>query len=145
MIPTITNEKSCGAILYCRDAGVRYLLIRQCNESTYYGFPKGHVIGAETERETALREIGEEVGVQPVLDATFRRVTSYPLPQKPGVTKTVVYFLGRFDPDELITIQPEEVCDCVLLPYEEAYPLLRDDMRVILHDADELLAKSEEL
>ena len=131
-------EYSCGAVLYCRDddGDVRYLLIRQCNETVYYGFPKGHIESGETELAAAQREIGEEVGLTPIFDSGFRQVIRYPLPRKPGFTKQVVFFLARFDADSPVTIQPEEVCDCVLLPYQQAMPLLRPNTQDVLRAAN---------
>ncbi len=57
------TEKSCGAIVFTRKNGeIHYCVIRQTNGD--YGFPKGHMEPEETEQETALREIFEEVGLK---------------------------------------------------------------------------------
>ena len=62
----MTVEKSCGAVVFTREGGeVRYVIIQSLEG--YYGFPKGHMEGSETEQETALREIREEVGLTPRL------------------------------------------------------------------------------
>ena len=134
-------EKSCGAILYCydEDGALRYLLIRQCNEPLFYGFPKGHVEGEETELQTAKREIDEEVGLSPQFHPDFREENRYPLPNKPGVTKISVYYLASFDASEPVATQPEEVSDCVLLPYQDAMAKLRSDMQVILSKANQYI------
>ena len=53
-------EKSCGFVVYKEtDAGRQYLIIQVSHGE--YGFPKGHMEAGETERETALREIREDV------------------------------------------------------------------------------------
>ena len=56
----MNKEKSCGAVIFRRDKELQVLIIRQ-NEG-HWCFPKGHVEGDETERETALREVKEETG-----------------------------------------------------------------------------------
>lgn len=128
------KEYSCGAVLYCRDEEdeVRYLLIRQCRDAVYYGFPKGHIEAGESELAAARREIGEEVGLAPTFEDGFRQVIEYSLPQKPGVTKQVVFFLAHFDIDDPVTIQPEEISDCVLVPYGRAMELLRPNTQRVL-------------
>lgn len=56
-------EKSCGAVIYVEAEGARkYVIIR--SPEGYYGFPKGHMEPGETEEQTALREIFEEVGLR---------------------------------------------------------------------------------
>jgi bis(5'-nucleosidyl)-tetraphosphatase len=53
--------KNLGAIVYTRINNViKYVLVQQLEG--FYGFPKGHIEQNETEVETALREIYEEVG-----------------------------------------------------------------------------------
>ena len=86
------HEKSCGAIVYRRYHGnVQLLLIKHIN-SDHWSFPKGHVEGAETEPETARREIKEETGLDVYLDETFRETVIYT--PKRDTVKIVVYFLA---------------------------------------------------
>lgn len=69
-------EKSCGAVLYTEDEGVRkYILIT--NISGHIGFPKGHIEYGETEKQTALREIYEETGVHTEIIDGFREFYNY--------------------------------------------------------------------
>lgn len=118
-------EKSCGAILFTRDSGERrYVLIR--NIGGFYGFPKGHMETGETEKETALREIYEEVGIRPQLISGFREVDEHPIPNAPGVIKQVVYFLGEYSCQE-IRYQKEELMGAYLLPFDEAFARLQFD------------------
>lgn len=131
-------EKSCGAVVFTRDrGGIRYLLIHQT--AGHWGFPKGHMEAGETEQETALREIFEETGLHVTLLDGFRTCTRYPLPRKPGVTKTVVYFLAEFA-DQKVHVQQTEVQNARLLPYAEAIKVLQhEDSRHILTQADNYL------
>lgn len=112
------TEKSCGGVVFTREDGrVRYCVIRQRNGD--YGFPKGHTEPGETERETALREIREEVGLSVRLLDGFREELYYPLKRRPGYRKHTVYFLGEFA-GETPVCQPEEVTEASLMPYEQA-------------------------
>ena len=52
------KEKSCGCIIIDNN---KVLLVQQNQE--FWGFPKGHVEGDETEEETALREVKEETNL----------------------------------------------------------------------------------
>ena len=114
-------EKSCGAVVFTRLNGdIRYVLAQ--NLEGYYGFPKGHVEAGETETETALREIHEEVGLRPQLIEGFRTEDEHPLPKKPGVIKQVVYFLAEYENQEIF-YQKEELLSAPLVSYEEAMAL----------------------
>lgn len=86
------EEKSCGAVLLRRESkGLEVLLVRHRNGS-HWSFPKGHVEQGEQERQTALREIREETGLEARLLPEFRTQVAYS--PKPGVWKQVVYFAG---------------------------------------------------
>lgn len=114
-------EKSCGAVVFTRvDGEIRYVLAQ--NLEGYYGFPKGHMEAGETEAETALREIREEVGLSPRLIDGFRTCDEHPIPKKPGVIKQVVYFLAEYE-DQEIAFQKEELLSAPLVSYEEAMAL----------------------
>ena len=115
-------EKSCGGVVFTRTGNtVRYLIIRHLGG--HCGFPKGHMEPGESEPETAIREIREETGLTVSLVEGFRAADSYPLPNKPGVCKEVVYFPAEFS-DQTIHTQPEEISEAYLVSYEEALRLL---------------------
>ena len=87
------QEKSCGAVVFTRIHGeIRYLLAQ--SRAGIYGFPKGHVEENETEQETALREIWEEVHIRPSFLDGFRMTEAYPLPKKGNMLKESVDFLA---------------------------------------------------
>ncbi len=133
-------EKSCGAVVFTRVNGqIRYVLAQ--NLEGCYGFPKGHMEADETETETALREIREEVGLRPRLIKGFRTEDEHPLPKKPGVIKKVVYFLAEYE-DQEITCQQEELLSAPLVSYEEAMALFTfESSRRILTEAHTYLNK----
>lgn len=133
-------EKSCGAVVFTRRNGqIRYVLAQ--NLEGYYGFPKGHMEAGETETETALREINEEVGLSPRLIEGFRTCDEHPLPKKPGVMKQVVYFLAEYE-DQEIVFQKEELMSAPLVSYEEAMALfVFESSKRILTEAHAFLNK----
>ena len=127
-------EISCGAVVFTR-AGeeIRYVIIR--STEGWYGFPKGHMEAGEGERETALREIREEVGLNVRLLEGFREVEEHPLPKKPGVMKRVIYFLAEFEGQELIP-QEAEVSSAALMTFDEAMAVFQfENLRGLLRRA----------
>lgn len=125
-------EKSCGAVVFTRKEGIiKYVLVQQLRG--FYGFPKGHVEKNETEKETALREIFEEVHLKPDLIDGFTTCVEYILPNKRNVKKKVVFFLAEYNNQEIIA-QKEELTKAVLVTYDEA-------MNLIYHDSTKRVLK----
>ena len=138
----IQYEKSCGAVVFTRLNGERrYVIIRSLEG--YYGFPKGHMEAGETEEQTALREIWEEVGIRPWLYPEFREEIVYLLPQT-QIRKQVVYFLAEFD-GQTIKPQKEELRSAPLVTFQEAMDLLTHaQAQAILQAANDYLNAREE-
>lgn len=133
----MTYEYSCGAVVFTRINGVpHFVLIRAKGQPEgRHGFPKGHMEPGETEEETALREIYEEVGLRVRLLEGFRAVTEYNLPSLPGIRKRVTFFLAEYENQE-IAVQESEVTSCTLAPWPEALKLTEfEDSRRILTEA----------
>ena len=125
-------EKSCGAVVFTRKEGIiKYVLVQQLRG--FYGFPKGQVEKIETEKETALREIFEEVHLKPDLIDGFTTCVEYILPNKRNVKKKVVFFLAEYNNQEIIA-QKEELTKAVLVTYDEA-------MNLIYHDSTKRVLK----
>ena len=131
-------EKSCGAVIFTRmNNEIKYLLIR--NLAGIYGFPKGHAEQGETEEQTALREVFEEVGLAVKLVSGFRCEDEHPIPQKENTMKQIVYFLGEYSNQEF-TYQKEELTDALLTDYETAMTLFQfDSSKRILTEANNFL------
>ena len=95
-------EKSSGAIIFRREKdSLYYLLLRYQSQAKkgldYWGFPKGHVEGRETEKETAKREIEEETGLKDInfLDG-FRYLINYRFRKEGAVVlKMVSFFIAE--------------------------------------------------
>ena len=140
----MADEKSCGAIVFSNENGVRrYVIIRGTGiYKEYCGFPKGHMEPGETEVETALREVKEETGLDVTLIEGFRTVDEHFLARegRPNDRKTNVYFLAEYSNQE-IKVQESEVSEIVLMDYEEAMKKIQyEESRRELTEAEEWLA-----
>jgi len=134
------KEKSCGAVIYKDEEGVRKYLVLKMRKG-HYSMCKGHVEGDETEKQTALREIGEETNLSVKIDTRFRRVITYS--PYPGCLKDVVYFVAKTDGANMRP-QESEVSACIFLPLDEAQKTLshKSDFKVLLA-ADKYLQRFE--
>ena len=120
-------EYSCGAVTFTRiDGVIHYVLIHQ--KKGWWAFPKGHMEGSESERETALREIWEEVGLRVRILDGFRREETYPIVKKPGKMKHVTYFCAEYEGQEIVA-DPGELLGARLATYEEAMALIEQEPR----------------
>lgn len=134
----LQETKSSGAIVYKIENGeIKYLLIMLIRGN--WGFPKGHFEGEETEKETAVREINEETGLNVIFKKNFRETIQY----FPGqfVFKTVIYFLAEAVNTE-VKIQIDEVQEYKWVTYEEANKLIIYRLqKKILKKANDMLSK----
>lgn len=135
---TLNYEKSCGAVVFTKiDNVIKYLIIQ--NLTGIYGFPKGHVEHNETEEETALREVYEEVGIRVKLIDGFRILDEHVIPQKENTIKRIVYFLGEYSDQEFI-YQKEELSNAVLMDFDTAINLFQfESTKRILKEANDFL------
>lgn len=131
-------EKSCGAVVYTIvNNKIMYLLIQ--NLSGIYGFPKGHMENNETEIETALREVYEEVGIKVELIDGFKTLDEHLIPQRKNTLKKIVYFLGKYENQEIKT-QKEEILNALLVDFETALSLFQfESSKRILKEANDYL------
>ena len=81
----LKKEKSCGCIII---KNKKVLLVYEKNRN-FWGFPKGHMEDGETEIETALREVKEEVGLDVEIDK--ERNVAYLSPNYIYIAKNIVY------------------------------------------------------
>lgn len=130
------KEKSCGAVIYKTENGVRKYLVLKMRRG-HYSMCKGHVEGNETEIQTALREISEETNLTVKIDARFRKVITYS-PYR-GCMKDVVYFVASTD-GKGMRPQESEVSACIFMPLDEAERTIshKSDFSVLL-EADKYL------
>ncbi len=113
-------EKSCGAVVFRDNNGIlEYLCLFQRRSQTY-SVPKGHMAAFETEKETAQREIKEEIGISVDFVQGFRETVQYKLAD--GKLKTVVLFLAECS--ENITTDEKEIEKYEWLSAENAKAIL---------------------
>ena len=131
-------ERSCGAVVFRRAEGrVLYVVVQEMAGA--YSYPKGHMEGNETERETAEREVFEEIGIRPDFIEGFTARDEYELSERPGWRKRVTYFLSELGTQQLRP-RPGEIRQVLEVPFEEALILFRhESSRDILRAADEFI------
>ena len=126
----MADEKSCGAIVFTYENGIRkYLIVRGTGiYQEFCGFPKGHMEEGESEQDTALREVKEETGLDVKLIEGFRQVDEHFLARegRPNDKKTNVYFLAEYHEQEP-KAQESEVSEIVLMSYDDAMRSLQYD------------------
>lgn len=113
------KEKSCGSVVV--DEG-KVLLVH--HNLGHWDFPKGHVEAFETEEETAIREVKEETNIDIEVDSSKKCTITYS--PKEGVTKDVVFFLGR-PLNKDTKPQETEVCEAKFVEIKKAFDLLTYD------------------
>ena len=125
-------EKSCGALVFRQRGDKVELLLLKHRFGGHWSFPKGHVERGETERQTALREVKEETGLDIGLIDGFRQSVSY-FPRH-NIKKQVVYFLGSALPDHVVR-QEEEISEICWVEIGRAYEMVtfKNDKTLINH------------
>ena len=124
-------EKSCGCVI------IKYgkvLLVYEHN-AKIWGLPKGHVEDGETEEETAIREVKEEVGLKSSIIEGYRYTTNYIV--KDNINKDVVYFLAEVNEDMIIP-RPGEIDMAGWFTQKEALKIIEfENIREIINQAFE--------
>lgn len=110
-------EKSCGAVIYRKRAGLNEFLLIKSKDDDYWGFPKGHMEENEDEIETALREVYEETGLNIEIVHGFRVETEFFI--LTDILKKVVFFIG-IPNDVPVKIDTDEVDDYRWMTFEAA-------------------------
>ncbi len=134
-------EKSCGLVVYNRKIQGKIVFLLLHYPEGHWEFPKGHVEVDENEKQTALRELQEETGIEKVhiIDG-FKETMRYRFARKGDIVeKTVTFFLARAD-DAKITLSHEHQA-YKWLPFNEAFQTVTfENARNILKKAKQFLA-----
>lgn len=134
-------EKSCGAVIFYRSPeGDKVLLVKNHN-GKYWSFPKGHVEKGESEKETALREIKEETGLDVIIFDHYRQISDYCPFGK--IKKRVVFFLAETKTDQ-VDIQQDEIDSFAWATFAQAEKMCsyENDLRV-LHTAKKYIDRAD--
>ncbi len=119
----IKYEKSCGAVIFHKfETEYKVLLIGFIHGGELrWGFPKGHMENNETEIETAMREINEEVGLSVKIIPSFRETTRFSC--KANTVIEAVYYGAKANSIKT-TVQKAEVEKTARLNFEQAHKYL---------------------
>lgn len=113
----LKKEKSCGCIIIKNN---KVLLVYE-KRRNFWGFPKGHMEDGETEIETALREVKEEVGLEVEIDEQKRYILNYII--KDEIDKTTVLYIATPKNEEIV-MQESEIENAKWCSFEEALETL---------------------
>ena len=137
----ITREFSSGGVVYKKD---KWLITRSAPSEIYpksvWRLPKGWIDEGETTEETALREVGEEGGVEAKIIKKIETVKYFFTTSDKGkVLKFVTFYLMEWKKD-LPQGFDGETSEIAWLPYKEAYQKLSfKGEKVVLEKAKDLL------
>ena len=109
----LRKEKSCGCIII---KNRKVLLVYEKN-TNFWGFPKGHMEEGESELQTALREVKEEVGLEVEIDKERRYELNYII--RDEIDKTTVLYIARTKSEEII-MQESEIANIKWCDFDEA-------------------------
>ena len=141
------KEKSAGAIVFRIEKGRPLYLLLQYPSSVkakkeYWDLPKGHMEKGEQEKDTVLREVREETGIEDIqfLDG-FREEIRYWFQLKgQKISKTVAFYLAKTKQKQ-VTISSEHL-GFLWLNYEGALEKLTyKNAKQILQKAYDLLSR----
>lgn len=138
----MNKEKSCGAVIFTRDKEeIKFVIIKDLEGN--YGFPKGHVEDHETELQTALREVKEEVGLDVDIIEGFKTFDVYLTGKNKEIVKTVIYFLATYCNQPLV-VQKDEIDSILLLNFKQSLQKLKfKGAKKVLSEAYEYILENK--
>lgn len=116
----LRKEKSCGCIIIKND---KVLLVYEKNRN-FWGFPKGHMEEGESEIQTALREVKEEVGLDVKIDVNKKYTLNYIINNE--IDKTSIFYIAN-PINENIVMQESEIENIKWCNFDEALNTLTFD------------------
>jgi len=133
----LLREKSCGAVVFLKNAEVKYLLLHY--EAGHWDFVKGNVEPNESEKETVIRELKEETGIGDgqFIEGFKEKIEYFYRRQGETVHKEVIFFLIETH-TEKVEVSYEHV-GFTWLYYQRAME------KLTFKNARDLLQKAQEL
>jgi len=133
-------ETSAGGVIYrWRQGTAHVLLIR--DRYQHWGFPKGHLEGAETAADAALREVAEETGLRELrLGPQLRTIDWYFRFRGRLIHKYCHFYLIESPEGDTCPQVEEGITECIWLPLHQAIESISyDNAREVLQLAAEVL------
>ena len=134
----MTTEIASGCVPFKRNKEGQLIACMILRPGGYWEFPKGKQEGDESLKETALRELKEETGMEGVLESEEPMSMEYTFSRNDeAIRKQVTYFICRVPNASVVVPQQSEVNDSVWLPLEDlpdraTYPELKAVARKVL-------------
>lgn len=114
------TEVSAGGVIV-RKQNHSWEVVLICDPKGKWTFPKGHLEADESHLDTAIREIGEEVGVHDLVHIADLTPVEYLFTRDGLVKKTVHFFLFETAGDTALVPQLDEgITDAVWVSISEA-------------------------
>ena len=137
------KEESFGIIALSKASGEWKVFLIQHKKGRYWGFPKGHAEGGETDLEAAFRELKEETNltvVRCLQEEPFIEEYQF-LKKGVPVEKRVVYFVAEVT--GRVRLQKEEIQDGVWVKFPEAIShVTHAEGKSILTQVQQILLKN---
>ena len=145
------KETSAGGVVYrvATDADgasrALFLLIRDSYDN--WGFPKGHVEAGELPEAAALREVGEETGIEGLqVRGAIEPIDWYFRFRGRLIHKVCYFYLMETDQSTTNPQHAEGITACRWTPYEEATELVSyANAREVLRRAHEMVSARRDL
>lgn len=135
------TEKSCGAVVFTIiNNSIKYVIVE--SKEGYYGFPKGHMEKNETEKETALREIREETGLNVDIIDGFKTEAFHTFKLNTETRmKHVVYFVAQYS-NQSPSAQISELNSINIIDFDTAISIFQfESSKRILREANDFITK----
>lgn len=130
---------SAGGVVFKKDAKEFKFLIINPTGTRRWQLPKGLIDDGESSKETAIREIAEEGGVDTEVIVKLGDARYFFVWEGKKIFKTVTFYLMRYTKDTGKG-HDKEVDEAVFLPFEKAYGRLtfKDDKKFLQQAKDKI-------